>query len=127
MLVIEGVLYAAVEDPNTHHRQQLQDKPEVSANRIRRTWQWQKTYVVCRIRMIVDPAEERRRRILADHLRNEVTPARVLVHERRNIVDETSDDDQRALRGLLLDCTQVISMGKDASTYMRDTHSSPSR
>lgn len=53
--------------------------------------------------MIVDTTEERSRRILANHLRNEVATTRVLVHERRDIVDETSDDDQRALRGLLLD------------------------
>ena len=76
------------------------------------------------IRMIVNTAEERSRRILANHLRDEVTTTRVLIHERRNIVNETSDDDQRALGSLLLDCTQIVSM--TSNTNARDTHSSPS-
>ena len=74
--------------------------------------------------MVVDTAEERSRRILANHLRDEMTTTRVLVHERRNIVDEASNDDQRALSSLLLDCTQIVSMTSIANA--RNTHSSPS-
>ncbi len=58
---------------------------------------------MCSIRVIVDTTEERSRRILADHLRDEVTATRVLIHERRDIVNETSNDHQGALGGLLLD------------------------
>ena len=43
--------------------------------------------------MVIDTSEERSSRILANHLRGEVATTRVLVHERRNIVDETSNDD----------------------------------
>ena len=74
--------------------------------------------------MVVDTAEERSRRILANHLRDEMTTTRVLVHERRNIVDEASNDDQRALSSLLLDCTQIVSMTSIANA--RNTHSSRS-
>ena len=67
-----------------------------------------KTYVVGSIGMVVNSAKEGCRAILTDHLCNEMTATRMLIDERRNVVDETSDDDQRTLQRLFLDCAQTI-------------------
>ena len=45
-----------------------------------------------RVRVIVDTTEERSRAILADHLRDEMAATGVLIDERGDIVDETSDN-----------------------------------
>ena len=60
--------------------------------------------VVRRVGVVVDAAEERGRRILADELDDEVRTAGVLVDEGRDVVDEAGDEDERAGSGLLLDC-----------------------
>ena len=52
--------------------------------------------------MVVNTAEERSRRILANHLRDEMATTRVLVHERSDVVDEAGNDHKRALHRLLL-------------------------
>ena len=59
--------------------------------------------VVRRVRVVVDTAEERGRRVLADERDDEVRAAGVLVDEGRDVVDEAGDEDERAGRGLLLD------------------------
>ena len=59
--------------------------------------------VVRRVGVVVDAAEERSRRVLADELDDEVRAAGVLVDEGRNVVDEAGDEDERAGCGLLLD------------------------
>ena len=59
--------------------------------------------VVRRVGVVVDAAEERSRRVLADELDDEVRAAGVLVDEGRDVVDEAGDEDERAGRGLLLD------------------------
>ena len=41
----------------------------------------ERAHVVCRVGVVVNSAEERRGSILADHLGDEVTAARVLIHE----------------------------------------------
>ena len=58
---------------------------------------------MCRVGVVVYTTKERRRGILADHTGDVITAARMLVHERPDIVDEASDDDQRTLLSLLLD------------------------
>ena len=58
------------------------------------------------VRVVVDTAEERSRRILANHLSDKMTTTRVLVHESGHVVDEAGDDDQGTLDGLFLDCRQ---------------------
>ena len=65
------------------------------------------THVVRRIGMVIDTAKERSRRILANHLSDEMTTARVLVHESGHVVDEASDNDERALERLLLEALPV--------------------
>ena len=62
-----------------------------------------KTYVVSGIGVVINTTEESCRSILADHLRDQVATTRVLVHEVRNIVNETGNDNKRTLGGLLLD------------------------
>ena len=61
------------------------------------------TYVVSCVRVVIDTAEECRRRVLANVLGEQVTATRVLVHEVRDVVDEARNDDQRPLLGLLED------------------------
>ena len=61
------------------------------------------TYVVRSVRVVVHTAEERRRRVAADVLREKMTATGVLVQEGRNIVDEARNEDQRTLLRLLLD------------------------
>ena len=56
--------------------------------------------------MVINPAEERGCRILADILDNQVTATRVLVNECGYVVDETTDDNQGTGGGLLLDCAE---------------------
>ena len=60
-------------------------------------------YVVSSVRVVVDTTEERCGRILANHLGDEVTTTGMLVHERADVVNETGDNNQRALHRLLLD------------------------
>ena len=63
---------------------------------------YRKTYVVRSVRMIVDTTEECSRSVLADVLGEEMTATRVFFEERRNIVDETGDNDEGTLDALLL-------------------------
>ena len=52
--------------------------------------------------VVVNTTEECRSCVLANHLRNEMTATRVLFEERRNVVDETGDNDEGTLDALLL-------------------------
>lgn len=72
---------AAVEHTDAHHREQI----------------------VCSIRVVVDAAEECSGRILADILREQMAAARVFVEERRNVMDEATNNDERSSLSLLLD------------------------
>lgn len=56
------------------------------------------------VRVVVNTAEERRRRILADHLDEQVRATGVLVDEVCHVMDEAGDEDEGTLLGLLLDC-----------------------
>ena len=56
--------------------------------------------------MVVNTAEERGCRILADILDNQVTATRVLVNKCGHVVDETTDDNQGTGGRLLLDCAE---------------------
>ena len=56
-----------------------------------------------RVRVVVYTAEERRGRVLADVLDEEMAAARVLVEERGDIVDEAGNEDEWALLCLFLD------------------------
>jgi len=67
--------HPAVQDTDTLHREQ----------------------VVSSIRVIVNAAEKSCCCILANVLHQKMTPTWVLIKEIRNIVDETGDDDKRAL------------------------------
>lgn len=58
---------------------------------------------MCRVRMFVDPAVERRSHVLARVLRKEETAARVGVGKGGGVVDEASDEDQRAFLRFILD------------------------
>ena len=78
---------------------------------------------MCRIGVVVYTTEERRRSILADHAGDVITAAGMLVHERPDIVDEASNDDQRTLLSLLLDWRDVSQRWRSTINY---THSSPS-
>lgn len=60
------------------------------------------------IRVIVHAPEERRCRVLADVLANQVGAAWVLVDERRDVMDESADKDQRAQYGLVLDWPRSV-------------------
>lgn len=68
------------------------------------------THVVRSVGVVVDTTKERSRPILANHLRNQVTATRMLIHERRDVVDEASNDDQGALHGLFLDWIETSAM-----------------
>ena len=74
-------LEAAVEHADAHHREQ----------------------VVRGVRVVVHAAEERRRRVLAGVLREQVAAAGVFVEEGRHVVDEAADYDERPRLRLLLD------------------------
>lgn len=58
--------------------------------------------VVSSIGVVIDTTEERCSRILADHLGNEVSASRVLVHEVRNIMNKSSDQNEGSFGRLLL-------------------------
>jgi hypothetical protein len=53
--------------------------------------------------MIVDATKEGCRRVLANHLDDQVRASRVLVNEIGNIMDEAGNDDQGSLQSLFLD------------------------
>ena len=72
---------AAVEHANAHHREEI----------------------VCSIRVVVNTAKERSGRVFANILREQMATTRVLVEEGRDIMDEATDNDERASLGLLLD------------------------
>jgi hypothetical protein len=55
------------------------------------------------VRVVIDAAEEGCCRVLANHLDQEMRATRMLVNEIRHVVDETGDQDKRALLGLFLD------------------------
>ena len=63
----------------------------------------EQTYIVSGIGVIVDTAEESSRRIPSDILREQMTATRVLIHERRNVMNKASNDNQRPLLRLLQD------------------------
>ncbi|KAI3484012.1 hypothetical protein L1887_53026 [Cichorium endivia] len=77
--LVLGELVTAVEDTHTHHREQ----------------------VVCRIRVVVDTAEESSGSVLANLAREQVAATRVLVEEGRDVVDEAVDNNEGASLGLL--------------------------
>ena len=60
------------------------------------------TYIVSRVRVVVHSTKECSRSVLADVLGEEMTATRVLFEERRNVVDETGDNDEGTLDALLL-------------------------
>jgi hypothetical protein len=72
---------AAVEHTDAHHREQ----------------------VVCSVRVVVNAAEESSARVFADVLREQMATTRVLIEEGRDVMDEATDNDERASFGLLLD------------------------
>jgi len=80
-LVIEAVRHSSVEDTHSLHGEEI----------------------VGSVRMVVDTAEEGCRRVLADHLDQEVGSSRVLVDERADVMNETGDEDEVAFLGLLLE------------------------
>ena len=95
---METVLNTAVEHTYTLHREQLQEISIcVSAFQNR-------TYIVGSVRVVVDTAEERGCRVLANVLEEQMATTRVLVDKVRDIVNEASDDDERPLDALVLDC-----------------------
>ena len=62
---------------------------------------------MCGIRVVVDTTEERRCRILANVLREQMTATGMFIQEVRDIVNEASNDDQRSLLGLFEDYSSV--------------------
>lgn len=53
--------------------------------------------------MVVNAAKERSGRVFADVLREQMATTRVLIEEGRDIMDEATNDNERASLGLLLD------------------------
>lgn len=64
------------------------------------------------VRVVIHTAEEGCRRVLANHLDQEMRATGVLVDEVRHVVDEAGDQDKRALLGLFLDCVDSGKFGK---------------
>lgn len=64
-----------------------------------------RTYIVGSVGVVVDTAEERGCRVLANVLDQQMATTRVLVDKVRDIVNEASDDDERPLDTLVLDCS----------------------
>lgn len=109
-LVVECVLYAAVEHADAEHREQLD---ESTAGQLgKRNKHGNATDVVCSVRVVVYTAPEGGRRVLADVLRQEVPATRVVVEERAEIVDEAGDNDEGTLGRLLLDCIIRVRHGE---------------
>jgi hypothetical protein len=72
---------AAMEHPNAHHREQ----------------------VMCSVRVVVNAAEESSACVFADVLYEQMATTRVLIEEGRDVMDEATNNDERASLGLLLD------------------------
>lgn len=62
------------------------------------------TYVVRSVRVVIYTAEKRGCRVATDVLDEKVTTTWVLIKEVGDVVDEASDDNQRAFHSLILDC-----------------------
>lgn len=60
-----------------------------------------RAHVMRCIRVIVNASKESRCRIAANVLSQKMTTSRMLIHERRNVVNEASDSNQRTLFRLL--------------------------
>jgi hypothetical protein len=70
---------------------------------VKDTHSFHREQVMCGVRMVINTTEESGRSILADVLRQEMPATRVLLHKRTDVVNETGDQDQRALGSLLLE------------------------
>ena len=57
------------------------------------------------VRVVVDTAKERGRRVAADVLREHVTSSGMIIEERADVVNEARDNDEWTLGSLLLDYT----------------------
>lgn len=55
------------------------------------------TNIVCSVRVVINTAKEGSRGVLANHLYQEMTTARVIIHERREVVYEARDEYKGAL------------------------------
>lgn len=58
---------------------------------------------MCSVRVVVNAAKERSGRVFAEVLREQMATTRVLIEEGRDIMDEATNNDERASLGLLLD------------------------
>lgn len=58
---------------------------------------------MCGVGVVVNAAEESSGRVLADVLGEQMATTWVLVEEGRDVMDEATDDDERASLSLLLD------------------------
>jgi len=72
---------AAMEHTDTHHREQ----------------------VMCSVRVVVNAAEKSSGCVFADVLHEQMATTRVFVKEGRDVMDEATNNDERASLGLLLD------------------------
>ena len=61
------------------------------------------TYVMSSVRVFVDTTQESGGSVLADIRQKQATTSRMLAHERRQIVDKPSNENERASLGLFLD------------------------
>ena len=75
--------------------------------------------VVSSVRVVIDTSKERRCRILADKLDDQMGTTRVLFNETANIMDETANENQWSLLCLFLDYAhtkrQTLNRRKQAS------------
>ena len=65
--------------------------------------------------MIINTTEEGSRSVLTDIPREKVATARVLIEEGGDIVDEASNENEWALRRLLLDCVDQVNQSPSRS------------
>ena len=95
---------AAVENTDALHRKELQVK---ESGMLIRDENEGTTYIVRGIGVVVHSTEERSRCVLTNEALDEMGATRMLVHERRDIVNKAGNEDEGPLSRLGLDCVML--------------------